>query len=71
MLTQPTIDKLNAMKLAAMARAFADQMQSPDMTQLSFEERFGLLVDYQMTDLENRRMRNRLKIAKLRLAACL
>ena len=71
MLTQPTIDKLNAMKLAAMARAFADQMQSPDMTQLSFEERFGLLVDYQMTDLENRRMHNRLKNAKLRLAACL
>ena len=71
MLTQPTIDKLNAIKLAAMARAFADQMQSPDMTQLSFEERFGLLVDYQMTDLENRRMHNRLKNAKLRLAACL
>ena len=71
MLTQPTIDKLNAMKLAAMARAFADQMQTPDMTQLSFEERFALLVDYQMTDLENRRMRNRLKNAKLRLAACL
>ena len=71
MLTQPTIDKLNAMKLAAMARAFTDQMQTPDMAQLSFEERFALLVDYQMTDLENRRMRNRLKNAKLRLAACL
>jgi DNA replication protein DnaC len=71
MLTQPTIDKLNAMKLAAMARAFAGQMQPPDITQLSFEERFALLVDYQMTDLENRRMRNRLKNAKLRLAACL
>lgn len=71
MLTQPTIEKLNAMKLTAMARAFADQMQSPDMAQLSFEERFGLLVDYQMTDLENRRMQNRLKNAKLRLSASL
>lgn len=71
MLTQPTIEKLQSMKLTAMARAFADQMQSPDMAQLSFEERFGLLVDYQMTDLENRRMQNRLKNAKLRLSASL
>ena len=69
MLTQPTIEKLNSMKLAAMARAFADQLQCPDMTSLSFEERFGLIVDYQMTDLENRRMLNRLKNAKLRLSA--
>ena len=71
MLTQPTIEKLNSMKLAAMAKAFADQMQCPDMTQLSFEERFGLIVDYQITDLENRRMQNRLKTAKLRLSACI
>ena len=69
MLTQPTIEKLNSMKLAAMAKAFADQMQCPDMTQLTFEERFGLIVDYQMTDLENRRMQNRLRTAKLRLSA--
>ena len=71
MLTQPTIEKLNSMKLTAMAKAFADQMQCPDITQLSFEERFGLIVDYQMTDLENRRMKNRLKNAKLRLSASL
>ncbi len=69
MLTQPTIEKLNSMKLTAMAKAFADQMQCPDMAQLTFEERFGLIVDYQITDLENRRMQNRLKNARLRLAA--
>jgi DNA replication protein DnaC len=69
MLIQPTIEKLNSMKLAAMARSFADQMQCPDMMQLSFEERFGLIVDYQMTDLDNRRMQNRLKNAKLRQSA--
>lgn len=71
MLTQPTIEKLNSMKLTAMAKAFADQMQCPDITQLAFEERFGLIVDHQMTDLENRRMQNRLKKAKLRLPASL
>lgn len=70
MLTQPTIDKLNTMRLSAMAKAFAEQMQRPDLAGLAFEERFGLLVDCQMTDLENRRMHNRLKSARLRLSAC-
>jgi DNA replication protein DnaC len=69
MLNQPTIDKLNAMKLSAMAKAFADQMQAPDLAALTFEERFGLIVDFQMTELENRRMQNRLKNAHLRLSA--
>lgn len=69
MLNQPTIEKLTAMKLSAMAKAFADQMQRPDMASLSFEERFGLIVDFQMTELENRRMQNRLRTAKLRLSA--
>ena len=41
------------------------------ISQLPFEERFGLIVDHQMTDLENRRMQNRLKKAKLRLPASL
>lgn len=71
MLTQPTIDKLYSMKLSAMARAFSDQLQSPDMASLSFEERFGLIVDYQMTDLENRRMLSRLKNARFRLSAAI
>ena len=71
MLTQPTTVKLNSMKLTAMAKAFADQMQCPDITQLTFEERFGLIVDHQVTDLENRGMQNRLKKAKLRLPASL
>lgn len=70
MLTQPTVEKLNAMRLSAMAHAFVEQTANPDIAQLSFEERFGLIVDQQMTALENRRMKNRLKSAKLRLSAC-
>ena len=69
MLNQPTIEKLTAMKLPGMAKAFADQMQRPDMAALCFEERFGLIVDFQMTELESRRMQNRLRTAKLRLCA--
>lgn len=69
MLNQLTIEKLSAMKLSGMAKAFADQMQRPDMAALCFEERFGLIVDFQMTELESRRMQNRLRTAKLRLCA--
>jgi DNA replication protein DnaC len=70
MLTQPTIDKLNTMRLYAMAQAFQEQAANPNMAQLSFEERFGLIVDHQMMVLENARMQSRLKAAKLRLPAC-
>lgn len=69
MLTQPTIEKLNTMKLTAMAEAFREQLNCPDMSQLSFEERFGLLVDHQMLAIENKRLQNRLKSAKLRFSA--
>ena len=69
MLIQPTIEKLKAMKLSAMAHAFSEQMLQPDMSSLTFEERFGLIVDYQMTELDNRRMQNRLRTARLRLSA--
>jgi hypothetical protein len=68
MLTQPTVDKLNSMRLNAMARSFMEQTSNPEMARLTFEERFGLIVDQQMTELENRRMKNRLKSAKLRLS---
>ena len=69
MFTNQTIDRLNAMKLSAMAKAFSEQLQQPDIASLSFEERFSLIVDYQMVEIENRRMQNRLKSARLRLSA--
>lgn len=69
MLTQPTVEKLHAMRLGAMAQAFVEQTQNPAMAGLCFEERFGLIVDHQMTALENRRMQSRLKSARLRLSA--
>lgn len=69
MLIQPTIDKMKALKLTAMAEAFVEQLRFPDIASLSFEERLGLLIDCQMTDVENRRVQNRLKSAKLRLSA--
>jgi DNA replication protein DnaC len=71
MLKHPTLDKLHALKLTGMAAALADQSVTPDITDLSFEERLGLLVDREMTERDNRRMSSRLRRARLRHNAIL
>ena len=71
MLNEQTIEKLYAMKLHGMAAAFQEQLQQPDITDLAFEERLGLLVDRQWTWQEDRRMRRLLANAKLKINACL
>lgn len=71
MLLQPTLDNLSRMKLFGMARAFEEQLNQPAVQTLSFEERFGLLVDREWTYREDRHLKRRLKAAKLREPACL
>ena len=71
MLLQPTIDYLLRMKLFGMARAFEEQLNQPVTQSLSFDERFGLLVDREWTSREDRHLKRRLKAAKLREPACL
>ncbi len=66
MLTHPTGEKLRALKLHGMARSFEEQMSSKDREELAFEERLGLLIDREFTEQENRRLKSRLKSAKLR-----
>lgn len=66
MLPHPTLDKLHSLRLAAMARGLEEQMKMADIDSLSFEERLGLLVDREMTERENRRLKTRLRKAKLR-----
>ena len=71
MLQHPTLDKLQALKFTGMVAALADQMAMPDIDELSFEERLGLLVDREITERENRRLTNRLRRARLRHNAAL
>ena len=66
MLNQPTIEKLQAMKLYGMADAFREQIDTAGSSQLSFEERFGLLVDRQWTWKEGRALTRRLQLAKFK-----
>ena len=66
MLNQPTIEKLHTMKLYGMADAFRAQIETADASQLSFEERFGMLVDQQWLWKENRALARRLQSARLK-----
>ena len=70
MLTHPTVDKLHALRCTGMATALAEQLGSPQVEALSFEERLGLLVDRELTERNSRQLTNRLRRARLRHAAC-
>jgi len=66
MLNQPTLEKLHTMKLYGMADAFRTQLETAASSQLSFEERFALLVDQQWLWKENRALARRLQSARLK-----
>jgi len=63
MLMQPTIEKLYSMKLTGMAEAVRRQMEDPEASRLSFEERLALLVDQQWDWRQNKAFVRRLKNA--------
>jgi DNA replication protein DnaC len=69
MLAHPTQERLIALGLGGMAKAFDDQRRQPDIVALSFEERLALLLDRETTDRENKRLTARLRFAALRQAA--
>jgi DNA replication protein DnaC len=71
MLTQQTLDKMNAMKLVGMADAFQQQQRAGEHARLGFEERLGLLVDAEWSVREQRKLTRRLRFAKLRYQASL
>jgi DNA replication protein DnaC len=66
MLNQPTLQKLHAMKLLAMAELWQQQQRDPDIGSLSFDERFAFLVDAEHLSRDNRRLARRLNEAQLR-----
>src|SRR2546425_3588902 len=71
MLTQPTLDRLNAMKMFFMAETLQRQSASSQNSGLSFEERFGMLIDAEWSGREQRKLDQRLKSARLRHPASL
>lgn len=66
MLNEPLIEKLYAMKLNGMASALEEQRNDPNVAQLPFEDRLGLLVERQFCDTEQRAFQSRLHYAGLK-----
>ena len=72
MLNEPTIEKLRVLRLGVMADAWVAQGKDPKVSSLSFDERFGLLVDAEHLSRDNRRLTRLLKDAQLRIpGACI
>jgi DNA replication protein DnaC len=71
MLANHSHERLLALRLTGMAKAFDDQMRQSDIDTLSFEQRLGLMIDREVTERENRRLVTRLKFAALRQTAAI
>lgn len=71
MLTNPTLQRLTSLHLGGMAEAYEQQLRTPVTQSLTFDERFGMLVDAEHNARENRRTGRMLKQAKLKAStAC-
>lgn len=62
---QATIDELRSMKLTAMADNYLAQREDPGMQNLSFDERFALLVSIEYNSRENARLKRLIQKAEL------
>lgn len=71
MLTHPTQSQLGQLGLAGMAKAFEELQGNPEVKALDHAEWLGLLLDREVTQRKDRRLKSRLRAAKLRFAqAC-
>jgi DNA replication protein DnaC len=71
MLTHPTLTQLDQLGLAGMAKAFKELQDNPEAKALDHAEWLGLLLDREVTQRKDRRLKTRLRAAKLRFAqAC-
>jgi len=66
---QPTLDKLSDMRLAGLRHALEEQLGNPKYSDLSFEDRIGLLVDQEWTRRQDGRLQRRLLHAQFRSRA--
>lgn len=71
MLTQPLFEQLRELRCHGMIEALQEQMQQSDIYQLSFDERFSLLIERECITRENRKLTSRLRQARLKANACI
>lgn len=66
MLDQQTMQKLSLLGLKGMLKAYENQVQQPSVGKLSFEERFCMLIDTEVSTRNTSRIHRLLKAAKFR-----
>jgi len=69
MFDRATLNKLHDLKLSVMADKFAWQMEQTNLQSLSFEERFGMIVDAEWLEKGERRTNRLVKQAEFRFPA--
>lgn len=70
MLNEQTQEALRGLKLYGMAKSYEEQCQQTEAQALSFDERFGLMVDRESTERKNRRLSVLIRAARMRESAC-
>jgi DNA replication protein DnaC len=63
MINATTVNKLNEMRLTAMADSFRNQLQDPAFESLLFEERFSIIVDIEWARRKNNRLTKLIRTA--------
>ncbi|OEF97216.1 IS21-like element helper ATPase IstB [Desulfuribacillus alkaliarsenatis] len=66
MINPATVTKLHEMRLSAMAETFIKQTSSQEYQDLSFEERFGLIVDMEWARRKNNKLLSLIRKAEFR-----
>jgi DNA replication protein DnaC len=65
MMNAVTINRLHEMKLSSLAEFLRQQAETPGIDEMSFEERFGLLVDAEWARRKSRQLNGLIKNANL------
>ena len=69
MLSHPTVDRLRELGLNGMVHALEEQRRQSDSADLGFEDRLAMLVDREVLERDNKRLKARLRFAGLRQVA--
>jgi DNA replication protein DnaC len=68
---QPTLDQLKSLKLMGLLEAWQEQQGHPTYHDLTFDERFALMVEREYLRRQHQRLQRRLKQAQLSTPATL
>jgi DNA replication protein DnaC len=66
MLINPTLEHLKELRLSGMQEAYERQLELPENTSLTFEERFSLIVDYEWSKRRTNNLNRLIKRAGFR-----